>query len=219
MVKALNIPVIAAAGLLGLALPAAAEMELSFYGGSQSSPHSRITGTTPGTGTPYSALIGWQGKSFAAPPYYGARAMWWRPSNLAFGVELTHTKAYAPASEMPAGFTRLEYTDGHNILTANVMKRWPGQWKSLTPYVGAGIGLAIPHVDVTANGERTYGYQVTGPAAKIMAGMKYDINARWAVFTEYQFTYSKNKADLEGGGTMDFPLITNAINLGVSLNF
>ncbi len=219
MVKSLNIAVTALFIALGLAAPASAEIELSFYGGSQSSPHSRIEGTAPGTGAPYSALIGWEGKSFSPPPYYGLRAMWWKPNNLGFGVELTHTKAYAPQSEMPAGFSRLEFTDGHNILTANVMKRWPDQWKFITPYVGAGIGLAIPHVDVFANGEKTYGYQVTGPAAKAIAGVKYDLTDRWAVFTEYQFTYSKNEAELEGGGTMSFPLITNAINVGVALNF
>lgn len=219
MIKALKLSAIASCVTLGLAAPAFAEVELSFYGGTQSSPHSRIKGTAPGTGASYSALIGWEGKSFTPPPYYGLRATWWKESNIGFGVELTHTKAYAPQSEMPAGFSRLEFTDGHNILTANVMKRWPDQWKFVTPYVGAGIGLAIPHVDVTANGHKTYGYQVTGPAAKVMAGIKYDINARWAVFTEYQFTYSKNEADLDGGGSMRFPLISNAINLGVSLNF
>jgi lipid A oxidase len=145
--------------------------------------------------------------------------MWWRPSNIGYGIELTHAKAYAPAAEMPPGFTRLEFTDGHNIVTANVMKRWPNRWRNMTPYAGAGIGLAIPHVDITEGANRTYGYQVTGPAAKLIAGVKYDLNQRWAVFTEYQFSYTKNDVDLAGGGNMKMPIITNALNVGVAVKF
>lgn len=210
----------AAALMLGLAAPAAAEMELSFYGGYQTAPHSRVEGTRA-NGTTYSNLIGWDGKSFAAPPYYGARAMWWRPNDIGFGIELTHAKFYAPAAEMPGGFTALEFTDGHNIITFNAMKRWSGKWANgkLTPYVGAGIGIAMPHVDVTENGNVTYGYQVTGPAFKAIAGAKYDLNQRWAIFSEYQFTISQNEADLAGGGKLETRLISNALNFGVALKF
>lgn len=215
--KYLAAAVLAVAGLAG---GAQAEIELSFYGGTQSSPHSRITGSRA-DGSTYSNLIGWQGKSFSMPPYYGARAIWWRDSDIGWGLEVTHAKAYAPAAEMPAGFTRLEFTDGHNIVTLNVMKRWPGQWWSgkLTPYVGAGLGAAIPHVDITENGNRTYGYQVTGPAAKLMAGVKYDLNHRWAVFSEYQFSWTENSADLAGGGSLEGRILTNALNVGVALQF
>ena len=51
--------------LLSLSAPASAQIELSFYGGSQSSPHSRVSGQYPGTGANYSGLIGWEGKSLA----------------------------------------------------------------------------------------------------------------------------------------------------------
>lgn len=202
-------------------VPASAEMELSIYGGSQSSPHSRVSGSYPGTGARYNALIGWEGKSFAPPPYYGARATWWRRPDLGFGIELTHAKTYAPDAERRAlGFNRLEFTDGHNIVTFNVMKRWNDRFGSFTPYVGAGIGLAIPHVDVTsANGFRSFGYQVTGPAARLTAGAKYDLSDSWALFGEYQFTYSSNKASLPAGGSLNTDIITNAINVGVSFSF
>lgn len=205
----------------GFAAPAAAEMEISIYGGSQSSPHSRVSGAYPGTGARYNALIGWEGKSFAPPPYYGARATWWRRPDLGFGIELTHAKVYAPVSERSAlGFNRMEFTDGHNLLTFNVTKRWNDKFGPVTPYAGAGIGLAIPHVDVTsANGHRTYGYQVTGPALRLTAGAKYDLNDSWALFGEYQFTYSSNKARLPAGGSLNTDIITNAINLGVSFSF
>ena len=212
------------AAVLGLApiwaTSAAAEMELSIYSGWQTAPHSRISGDYPGGGS-YDALIGWEGRSFEMPPYYGVRGMWWRDEQLGFGLEFTHTKVYAPDDERDAlGFDSLELTDGLNILTANAMYRWPDKWGSLTPYVGGGVGVVIPHVDVeTAAGDKTFGYQYTGPAARVIAGAKYDLNERFAVFGEYQFVYSSNDADLDGGGSLKSDIKTNAINVGLSLKF
>lgn len=208
----------ATAAFLGLAAPAQAEVELSFYTGYQTAPHSRVTGTA--SGGPFNSLIGWQGKSFEMPPYYGLRATWWRPSNIGFGLEFSHNKVYAPAAEMPAGFSRLEFTDGLNLLTANVAKRWPGMvGGAVTPYVIGGIGLAIPHVDVTEGPNRTFGYQLTGAAARVTAGAQYRLNDRWSVFGEYQFTWSQNKADLAGGGNLNTRIFTNALNVGVGFSF
>jgi lipid A oxidase len=206
---------------LSVAQPAKAEVELSFYSGYQTSPHSRITGTRGASSgsTPFNNLIGWQGKSFSMPPYYGVRATWWRSNDIGFGVEFSHDKAYAPTAEMPAGFSRLEFTDGHNIVTANISKRWSQRWGQVTPYVSGGLGFALPHVDVTEGTNRTYGYQLTGPAMRISAGATYRINDRWSLFGEYQFTWSENKADLAGGGSLSGRIITNALNVGVGFSF
>ena len=222
MLKALrnSLPVLATGALLAVSTPAQAEVELSFYTGYQTSPHSRVTGTRGGGGAAFNNLIGWQGKSFEMPPYYGVRATWWRDNNIGFGLEVTHDKVYAPAAQMPAGFSRLEFTDGHNIVTANVSKRWPGMWgDSVTPYVSGGVGFAMPHVDITEAGNRTYGYQVTGPAVRLTAGAKYQINDRWNIFGEYQFTWSDNNAKLAAGGTLHTRVVTNALNVGVGFSF
>ena len=205
------------------ALPAAAETELSFYLGWQTAPHSRVTGERPAGGGRYDELIGWDGRSFEMPPYYGVRGTWWRTETVGFGLEFTHTKVYAPDSDKPAGFGDLEFTDGLNIITANVMRRWPQQWGQATPYVGGGLGFAMPHVDVdvTVGGVNyyTYGFQVTGPAARLTAGVSYPISDRLDAFGEYQFTYSDNSAELEGGGSLDTTVFTNAVNVGLTLKF
>ncbi len=204
------------------AVPAAAEFELSVYTGYQTSPHSRIDGDYPnGVGGSYDALIGWEGRSFEMPPYYGLRGTWWRNDRLGFGLEFTHTKVYAPDDERNAlGFSSLELTDGLNIVTVNVMNRWPERWGSITPYVGGGVGVAVPHVDIEhVSGANTYEFQLTGPAARLTAGLSYPINDRFSVFGEYQFTYSSNEAELADGGSFNSNIITNALNLGLSLNF
>ena len=53
----------------------------------------------------------------------------------------------------------------------------------------------------------------------MIAGAKYDLNERFAVFGEYQFVYSSNDADLDGGGSLKSDIKTNAINVGLSLKF
>ena len=202
----------------------AADLELSFYLGIQEAPHSRVKGND-GTGaadSEFNFLSTWEGRSFEAPPHYGVRATWWRPNNWGFGVELNHTKVYADDETLEENnFQRLEFTDGLNIITANAFYRWPNQWVGgrLTPYVGAGLGVAVPHVDVERNGSDTFEYQYTGPAAMIAGGLAYDLNENWALFTEYKGTYSQNEAELEGGGTLETNIVTNAINFGVTYKF
>ncbi|WP_425073216.1 outer membrane protein [Sagittula sp. S175] len=212
---------LAAAITASMAVPVAAETELSVYMGWQTLPHSRIKGELPNNGGSYNELVGWEGKPFSSPPYYGARATWWKSETLGFGIEYTHTKAYAPGSVKTAlGFDRLEFSDGHNVATLNVMKRWPDKWGTMTPYVGGGIGFAFPHVDAShVSGSRTYGFQVTGPAARVLAGATMPINDRYSVFGEYQFTYSSNEGTFDQGGTFKTDIKTNALNVGISMKF
>ena len=199
---------------------AAQDYELSIYSGWQTAPHSRVSGDYPGGGD-YDALIGWDCKSFEMPPYYGLRGTWWRSETFGVALEFTHAKVYAPDDEREAiGFDSMEFTDGHNLLTLNAMRRWPEQWGTATPYAGAGLGIAFPHVDVeTTGGDKTFGYQLTGPAVRLLAGVSYPISERVSIFGEYQFTYSSNEADLDGGGSLETDIKTNAINVGLSLNF
>ena len=197
----------------------AQSMEIGVYGGIQSSPHSRITGKHSTSGAQYSELVGWEGKSFDAPIYYGIRTTFWRNDKLGYGAEFTHTKAYAPSNALQnAGFDRLEFTDGHNIITFNINRRWDlGEFKT---YSLVGLGIAIPHVDaLPSGGLHTFEYQYTGPAARAAVGLSRKLNEDFSIFTEYQFTASDNKVSLRDGGTLNTKLLTNAVNLGVSYNF
>ncbi len=218
----------AAAAILLLASPAAAEFELSLYMGVQSNNDSTASGNLP-DGTAFSRKVKWEANPLENPFYYGGRAMWWTYSNYGFGIEGTHTKAYASAADRAAlGVSRLEFSDGHNIVTANVMKRFPSAFEgtNFTPYAGAGIGVAIPHVDIEVLGSstRTHGFETTGLALRGIAGMKYAINDKWSLFSEYQIIWSDNDATIEGNpgqpdGKLRTELTTHAVNVGVSYNF
>ena len=206
----------AAAALLaviGAVNTAQAEVELSFYTGSQSAPHSIIDDSVLGR-----ARVKWLGKSFAAPPYYGIRATWWKSDTWGFGVEANHAKVYS-ANKAALGYDVLEFTDGLNIITANVFRRFPNAGR-FTPYVGGGLGIAVPHVEIQRTGEsKTFEYQLTGPAAILVFGTSYEINDKWSLFAEYKGSYSVNKAKVDAGGTLSTNIVTNAINLGVSYSF
>ncbi|MFA5582178.1 MAG: outer membrane beta-barrel protein [Paracoccaceae bacterium] len=205
------------------ASPALAEFEIGIYGGLQSAPDSSVTGSDPqNPAFPLGGFTaGWEGNSTAIPPYYGIRATMWRTPTFGWGIEFTHAKVYADGPTLAAtGYERFELTDGHNLITLNAYRRWPDAWGMLTPYVGGGVGVAMPHVDIRApGGAHTFGYQLTGPAARIMAGVQYDISPSWSVFGEYQGSYSANTIDLDGGGEIKTDILTNAVNLGLSFRF
>ena len=197
----------------------AKSIEIGVYGGVQSSPHSRITGKHSTAGAQYSELVGWDGKSFDAPIYYGIRATFWRSNKLSYGAEFTHAKAYAPSNALQSTrFDRLEFTDGHNIITFNINRRWNlGEFNS---YSLIGLGIAIPHVDaLPSGGLHTFEYQYTGPALRAAFGLSRKLNEDFSIFTEYQLTASDNRVSLRNGGTLNTKLLTNAVNLGVSYNF
>lgn len=198
---------------------ASAEVELSFYGGIQGALSSDVTIADDDAIAESSFELDWEGRSFEAPPYYGIRVTNWQSPSFGYGIDFTHNKVYPENDVLPDGFRRLEFTDGLNTLTVNGYYRWQDTFAGITPYVGGGVGLSIPHVEVITENSRTLGYQVTGPAATWIAGASMPINDKWSVFGEYKGTYTVNEGDLDTGGTVSTDIFTNALNVGVSFNF
>lgn len=208
--------------MLTPALPAAAEWQLSLYTGYQTAPHSTVEGNDPAGVGAFNFTAGWDGRSFSSPPFYGVRATYWRNARWGYSLDFNHNKVYADDQTLAiSGFETLEFTDGINTLTLSAMRRWQRDNSRWTPYAGAGIGFALPHVEVqtTAATPRTFEYQIDGPALQIQLGMEYEISERWSAFGEYKGNYIPLEAELESGGELDTTIITNAINLGVSLRF
>jgi len=105
------------------------------------------------------------------------------------------------------------------VLTANVMRRFENdsRW---TPYVGFGLGIAMPHVEITPPTDIvTFEYQYGGPAAQVQAGVDYALNDKWSLFTEYKMNYVMLNVDMVGGGWLKTNLVVNAVNFGVSRSF
>lgn len=213
----LAIVLLSATALAGVAH---AEMAISVYGGLQGAPHSTVSVSD---GTEFTA--GWEGKSFETPPYVGVRGIWWPQlqdyPNLGFSIDYTHAKVYADSDTFvqTPGWTHFEFTDGLNLLTLNALYRFPIADSNFTPYVGAGAGVNIPHVEVTRPTGLTSEYQLGGATVQAQAGVDYKFSERWSVFAEYKGNYSWVKADIDSGDTLKTNIFTNAVNFGVAFHF
>ena len=204
-----------------LALPflAQAEMAVSVYGGFQTAPHSTVSVSGQAD---FSA--GWEGKSFEMPPYYGVRGTWWMDGlgkpNLGLSIDFTHAKVYADSATLTAAnWSRFEFSDGLNLLTVNALYRFPIEGSKFVPYIGAGVGINVPHVEVTRGSGSTFNYQLGGATVQAQAGVSYEITERWATFVEYKGNYSWIDVDIDSGASLKTNVLTNAVNLGVSYKF
>lgn len=193
--------------------------EISAYGGYQFTPHSTVSVT----GQP-DFTAGWNTKPFAMPPYYGVRGTYWfgngALSNWGVSLDYTHTKVYADGDTLAkTGWSVFEFTDGLNLLTVNALYKFPIEGSKWTPYVGAGVGVNIPHVEVTRGVNRTFDYQIGGPTVQAQVGVRYEFTENWSAFAEYKGNYSWINVDIDNGAKLKTNIVTNAFNLGVSYKF
>lgn len=209
-----------AAFLALLSSPAlSGDWEVSAYGGYQFSPHSEVKVSD---GPDFTA--GWETKPFEMPPYWGVRGTYWfdegRLANWGVSLDFTHAKVYADGDTLDkSGWDHFEFTDGINLLTVNALYKFDLEGSKWSPYLGAGVGINVPHVEVTRDSGRTFDYQVGGATIQAQAGVRYQVTENWSAFAEYKGNYSFVDVDIDNGGTLETDIITNAINLGVSYKF
>jgi lipid A oxidase len=200
-----GIAFLAAASISGAA--SAEDLQFSIYGGYQTAPHS---GVDVSDGTHFTA--GWEGKSFGSPPYYGGRVTWWLGDfnlpNWGVSLDYTHDKVYADDDTLAkAGWSHFEFTDGLNLITINGLYRFQDPTRRWTPYLGAGIGVNIPHVEVIRPSGKTWDYEVGGVTLQAQAGI------------DYKGTYSRIDVPIDSGDRLKTNIFTNAVNVGVSFHW
>jgi hypothetical protein len=161
--------------------------------------------------------VHWKGEPFHNPIYYGARVMqWFTGGKAGMMLDFIHSKAraeldkeadlsgqidgqqLAPRARVKDIFNKLEFSHGHNMLLFTGLLRLPSIGARLSPYVGAGAGVLLPHTEVglTAPGHpRTYEYNYAGPAGQALVGFEVRL-ARMSFFVEYKFTYADYEAPL-----------------------
>lgn len=161
--------------------------------------------------------VEWYTDPFHNPIYYGARvARWFTGGRAGMMVDFIHSKALAELDK-EASFSgqingepvpararirdvvkKMEFSHGHNMLLFNGLLRLPSIGTRLSPYVGAGAGVLLPHTELTLRDDddpRTYEYNYAGPAAQAIAGLEVRL-ARMSFFIEYKFTYADYDAPL-----------------------
>jgi len=202
--------------------PRGRETQLAFYGGVPNTLPSDVTVKKTGVHDFTMKDVQWEGKPFVNPIYYGVRTTRWLTSRSAAMLDFTHSKAIslrdipyqmegtlkggpAPAlGTVEEHFGKLEASHGHNMLTLNGLLRLPSITARLSPYIGMGAGVSLPHMEVDIKGEpRTYEYQYAGPVGQALAGIEIRL-PRVSLFLEYKFTLAPYDVPLSGTNSGDF---------------
>lgn len=223
-----------------------AEFVLSAYGGAIDTMDADVKLSRPGGTDLTFSDVSWNDKSFEGPIYYGLRLNYWFSDDSNWGVciDFTHAKMYAQLNDevnvsgTRAGvnvtgteplnntFEELSFSHGYNLLIFNGTYRWFPKGSRdntflgrLQPYVGLGLGIAVPHVEVDITGSKTEEYQYTGPAFQGFGGVNIDVYKNLSIFLEYKLTYADMDADLTGGGSIEVKPWSNHILFGLSYTF
>ncbi len=144
-------------------------------------------------------------------------------------VHVTGSRAGAPVNDfepVSASISHFSISHGLNFITADVFYRWRMGRRGenflgrFEPYIGAGAGVVIPHVEAQlAGGQFGEEYQFHGPAVLAMAGLNFDVTRHFALFAEYKFSYARlGEMHITGGSIEADPLTHNLVS-GVSVRF
>ncbi|MEO8440353.1 MAG: hypothetical protein ABI540_09040 [Spartobacteria bacterium] len=231
--------------LAGFASMARAEVELSIFAGVALSQDSDLKLQQSGGTDLTFHSVSFEGRDFSAPPYYGLRALWFpsEESHWGFGAEFFHMKMYADTDSTARVTGRrnevevnaneriddtiqsLSLSHGLNYALGDIVYRWqPGRRGEdflghLQPYVGVGVGAAIPHVESNVNGRFHEEYQLHGPGVQALAGMNVELTRHFGLMLEYKFTYANlNSLDIPGGSIEVTPL-THHFATGLTFTF
>lgn len=209
----------------------AGEFSLGAYGGWTGSDPSDVH-YTQGSDVTLSN-VPWLGQPWKSPPYWGLRATYWLDSMPGWGVMLdyAHAKVYADMNasvnvidngtstteQVGDRLDVLEFTDGLNLLTLNAVYRAQPIGR-LRPYAGIGAGISVPHVEFRRNGQsdETFRYELTGPAVQAEVGVDVKLTRHISAFGAYKINYTWNRAELDGGGTLETDILTHQALFGVA---
>jgi len=213
--------------LLAVIGPARAETQFSLYIGKSFTNDSDLQLRQPGDTRLTFHGVSWEDESFQMPIYYGWRVTHFLKRQPEWGVALDffHYKVFSdPDQVLPVSGSRsgtpvsgrerlgdtlasFSMSHGVNYLTLNSIHRWRlgsdagQQWDDVRwqPYVGAGIGAVIPHVEAMVGGRTIGEYQWRGPGFQIFTGASYRLASHWRLFAEYKFTHTSITVDVPGG--------------------
>jgi lipid A oxidase len=194
------------------------EWMVAAYGGSPYTYPSDVTFNKPGLHDFKVKQVEWQGLPFDNPIYYGVRVLrWFGSGRTGSMLDFTHSKAISKRGQEAAFegtlngkpapekalisdiFRKLEASHGHNMLTLNGLLRLPSFTFRLSPYVGIGAGVSLPHseVQIRTDASRTYEYQMAGPVGQAIIGLEFRL-PRMSYFLEYKFTLADYRMPLTG---------------------
>ncbi len=186
------------------------EIMIGAYGGMPYTYNSDVSVKQPGVHDFTVKNVEWRGEPFIDPIYYGVRVQkWFEGGRTGSMLDFTHSKTIAElknelemkgtlngtpipqSAQLKDVFRRLEFSHGHNMLTMNGLMRLANLHPHVSPYVGIGVGINLPHSEIQLQKDRarTYEYQFTGPVLQALIGLELRV-PRMSYFVEYKFTFA-----------------------------
>lgn len=206
------------------------EYMVAAYGGIPYTYASKVSLKKPGTHDFSAEPVTWRGEPFIDPIYYGVRVVrWFGEGRTGSMLDFTHSKTIAElqndakfkglinGTETPESvkklndvFKRLEFSHGHNMLTVNGLLRLADLHPRMSPYIGAGVGINLPHTEIQLQSDkkRTYEYQYTGPVLQGLVGLEFRL-PRMSYFIEYKFSFASYDVPLTGLDGTDIGLFAD----------
>lgn len=223
---------------MGLPQQAAAEWMFSAYGGSAWHLDSDVDFDAPNGDRLNFEDVAYRTEPFTSPPYWGLRAGRWFSDESPWGVaiDFVHSKVIAERGDnvtvtgtrggaavntvepLSNTFSTFEYTDGMNLATLTLFRRWQETPWFVKPYAGIGGGAAVPYVEVTGGGADTREYQLVGGTVHGIAGIELPVRDWVALFGEYRGSYVMIDADVDGG-TVEHDMFSNHVGFGLNFKF
>ncbi len=180
--------------------------------------------------------VGWDGRSFEWPIYYGFRVTWFPVAPVGGAIDFVHDKAYADAARAtrvtgtrggaavdavePLSSTLRSFSMSHgtNVTTASVIARPCSLRRCELPidaWAGLGGGFQLPHVEAESALGTMGEYQFTGATVQALAGIRGP--RRWALapFGEYRLTRSQYDVDIPGG-TLETTIWSHHLEAGLT---
>jgi len=190
--------------------------------------------------------VAWRTRPQAMPPYYALRYTHWLSAAPVWGwsVDFLHAKMISDSTQvLPVNgllegiaidesvalgdhFSALEFSDGHNLLTASLLRRGQpfadsgSRWlRDASVYGGVGVGVALPHVEASWGEGNTFEYQLAGPAAQALAGVSVPLGKHWSLSGEYRHTWAQIDAALHDSLRLETDARTQHLTLGIGFRF
>lgn len=219
------------------ALPSGARAEASFslFGGYSWSPDADVTVRQSGGTDLTMGGVGWKSKAVDSPLYGGGRILFWLPRLpvAGFGFDYTHAKALASDEQIvevrgtragtdasgwePVGRTVQGLGFSVNFLMLTMLKRWlKDQYQ---PYVGLGLGAAIPHVSGTIGPVRGDTTRYGGLAFEGFAGVTEVLFTPVSAFLEYKIQHAHLDVPYDAGTQVTTNLWVHQGVAGLTVSF
>jgi len=182
--------------------------------------------------------VNWHDHSFKLPLYYSVRLMYWPDSGGENGVALdfTHAKLYSNLQErvtvnyvdadglredqqlLGDKFTRLAFSHGYNLLTVNILYRSSVEeqdsFTDVSAYFGAGLGIAMPHVEIIFEDNVVDQYQHVGLVYQGIAGISFGPQSGFPLGLDYKVSYGDAAIDLSNQTKIEFSPLLHHFSMG-----